>query len=72
MTSWNRIAKLLKETLTYTPPPRNEVRCRLCHEVISPLEDHPMRVLSRIYRHFKEKHPHKLEEARRREITTYE
>ena len=54
---WSKIAKVLKNEYV------EETRCRICGKVIAEGEN-VLKMLSNIYRHFKEEHPEKIEEVK--------
>ena len=56
---WSKQAKVLKEEYM------EGRRCKICGEEIEEGEN-ALKTLSNIYRHFKEKHPDKLEEVKQR------
>jgi len=59
---WSKKAKVLREKYM------EGMKCKLCGEEIEQA-DNPLKTLSNIYKHFKEKHPDKLDEISR-ELST--
>jgi len=56
---WSKQAKVLKEEYM------EGLRCKICGEEIEEGEN-ALKTLSNIYKHFKEKHPDKLEEVKQK------
>ena len=54
--TWSKKAKVLRERYM------DGLKCKLCGEEI-PEGENALKTLSNIYKHFKEKHPEKLEEV---------
>ncbi len=54
---WSKIAKVLKEKYM------EGLKCKVCGKEIEEGEN-ALKTLSNIYRHFKEEHPEKVEEAK--------
>lgn len=54
---WSKVARVLKEKYV------EGNRCRICGKEIEEGEN-ALKTLSNIYRHFREEHPDKIEEAR--------
>ena len=59
---WSKIAKVLKEKYV------EGTKCKVCGKEIEE-DENALKTLSNIYKHFKEEHPDKIEEAKQ-EATT--